>query len=54
MIVVVALYAVEICCEGFLSVENDYRGNVALCWAFLCDGAGAQGTVAEELRHFER
>ena len=58
MIVVVALYASTsgqfLGGEGFLSVENVYRSNVALCWALLRYGAGAQSTAAEELRHSER
>src|SRR5262245_51254056 len=39
--------------EDFLGDENELRSNVALCWAFLCDCAGAYGTAAEELRHSE-
>ena len=58
MIVVVASYAVghldKFAGAVFSSVENEYCSNLALCWALLCDGAGAQGTAAEELQHSRR
>jgi len=58
MIVVVASYAVghldKFAGAVFSSVKNEYRSNLALCWALLCDGAGTQGTTAEELQHSRR
>src|SRR6516165_9912881 len=34
-------------------VQNKCHSSMALCWPFVCDGAGAHGTAAEELRHSE-
>jgi hypothetical protein len=59
MIVVVAFYPVDIRtifpgARIFLSVKSVHCSNLVLCWAFLCDGTGAQSTAAKELRHSER
>src|SRR5262245_10556799 len=33
--------------------QNKCHSSMALCWPFVCDGAGAHGTPAEELCHSE-